>query len=921
MFDGPGLASGNMTSLPADPSRVWTPAVVRCIASFLPPNEVACTLRLVDSATAAQFADDDEPATGHQHHHTHNRGRCTVVRLSQPVPHHAFAAHWTRPGAFTALSRLDRQLLLRLTARSGCVDNLRLAMGLVPDWNIYVDLVHDAASAGSLECAQLARECGHAVIGHPTLKAAAEAGNRELCEWLLRERLAHDRRSLAGWAAQGGHEALMRHFLAATANCCDALGVDTAPNTQLLEGVAHGLPLGALQRLYGQQFGVGGSRTPALTAAEAAAAVAAAAAAVAAHGGNAGGLAAAGAGAGGEGRGLLGLAYGGRGAAGGGGDGGRGGAGGRGPRVEVCEELECLAALLAAAAGSPTPDWWEKLLWLEEQLLPLLHRGEHHAEEEGEAAEAEGRRRLGPKARLAVMCAAAEAPWGVGARLRRLHGRGYEMEEELLLKAGRALRGNLDALGYCLEVLCGGGGGDGGGGGGGSDCKGAGGNSEKREGGTATFAGAAHAEAVQGLDCAVRAAAGCQVPEAAAAATAAAAVKAASAGLQRCSRELWIALERLARSCALDGYVGALELLRQRGLLRLPPPERFLKELVGAGTLQSVQWVVARWQEQEQAQAAVGPSDPGIPESQARTANQGEEKGGTVQRHMADGRRQGDAAASKPPTAAQPETRAAAAAAAFAEAQLPSGSAGGSAGDGPTVGGFNGGGGSSRGSGSELQRQLHEDKVIVAACAQQRSGQAQPVLRWLRAQGCAWSAECFTAAAGAGASEAQMAWMVGDGCPVPAGGEPYAVAAYHGDVMGLRALARLGCPWGPPGRAVARAIFFHGRGRAPLLALQEVLRLGCPVDWRRVLAAAQRRECRYNIADEQLMGWILEGEERCRRRAPRASGGGRLLGWALRVACCGGGGAGGWPDFGLFEGVDQEDVEEPPGSESEEELW
>ena len=202
-----GPSRANASTHP-DPSRVWTPVVVRCIASFLPPNEVACSLRLVDSATAAQFA-----APAH-----------ATVTLSQPVPHHAFAAHWTRPDAFAALSRLDRQVLLRNTARSGCVDNLCLALDLIPDWNVNVDLVLDAATGGSLACAQLAKERGHVVIGHPSLKAAARAGSRELCEWLLRERLAHDRRALPGWAARGGHEALMEHFITATANCCDAVG-------------------------------------------------------------------------------------------------------------------------------------------------------------------------------------------------------------------------------------------------------------------------------------------------------------------------------------------------------------------------------------------------------------------------------------------------------------------------------------------------------------------------------------------------------------------------------------------------------------------------------------------------------------------------------------------------------------------------
>ena len=155
--------------------------------------------------------------------------------------------------------------------------------------------------------------------------------------------------------------------------------------------------------------------------------------------------------------------------------------------------------------------------------------------------------------------------------------------------------------------------------------------------------------------------------------------------------------------------------------------------------------------------------------------------------------------------------------------------------------------------------------------------------------------------------------------PLQTGGEPYTLAAYQGNLIGLQAMARLGCPWGPPGRALARAIFFHGRGRPPLTALDEMLRLGCPVDWRRVLAAAQRRECRYNIADEQLMEWILEGEELCRRRqAAHAARGRRVLGWVLRVACCGGRSG---PDMGLFEGYDKMEVEEPSESESEDDFW
>ncbi|PNW77254.1 hypothetical protein CHLRE_10g428706v5 [Chlamydomonas reinhardtii] len=928
-----GPSRANASTHP-DPSRVWTPVVVRCIASFLPPNEVACSLRLVDSATAAQFA-----APAH-----------ATVTLSQPVPHHAFAAHWTRPDAFAALSRLDRQVLLRNTARSGCVDNLCLALDLIPDWNVNVDLVLDAATGGSLACAQLAKERGHVVIGHPSLKAAARAGSRELCEWLLRERLAHDRRALPGWAARGGHEALMEHFITATANCCDALGVDDVPNTELLEGAAHGLPLPALQRLYRRQFGGcigGGAAGPGeregmeaaaeregtrrgscdLAADESAAAAAAAGGGGGGGGGGPGGRGGCRDGRGGE----FAWAYGGRGCGGG----GRGGSG-WGPRVEVCEELQCLAALLAAAAGSPTPDWLDKLTWLEAQLP----RGG-----------AEGRRRLGPKVRLAVMRAAAEAPWGAGARLRWLHQSGYEMEEELLIKASRALRGNLDALDYCLEVLGGGGNGGGGGGGrhgngGGVDCQG--GDGDGGGSGRATarvkpgaaIASTTEAGALAGNQ---RAAAAAAELAATALPAAAAEVAAASAGLKRCSRELVVALERLAAACALDGNVGALEVLRRRGLLLLRPPQGFLKELVESGTLQSLQWVVERWQEQEQAQV------------QARVQMQEAAEGAEVAKQKGVGRRKEDGqaaegamrprqasaagegqhgAATSAVAAVQAGTAGSAGAAggagvavAAAAAQQGSGGGGASAvsssassntGKSSGDGVHTGNGGSHGGSSSPLLQELHSDRVILAACSAQRQ-HGQPVLAWLRARGCVWSAECFTAAAGAGASEAQLAWMIADGCPVPTGGEPYTLAAYQGNLIGLQAMARLGCPWGPPGRALARAIFFHGRGRPPLTALDEMLRLGCPVDWRRVLAAAQRRECRYNIADEQLMEWILEGEELCRRRqAAHAARGRRVLGWVLRVACCGGRSG---PDMGLFEGYDKMEVEEPSESESEDDFW
>ncbi|KXZ52119.1 hypothetical protein GPECTOR_10g1142 [Gonium pectorale] len=124
-------------------SRVWLPELVERFARFLPPNVVACALRLVDKATSAQFR---------------GRPQFATVRLSHPVPPWAFAARWAAPGAMTHLTLAQRHQLLCLTAASGVVTNLQLALRLAgcvqaPDHE--AELLCAAANAGRLDACQL----------------------------------------------------------------------------------------------------------------------------------------------------------------------------------------------------------------------------------------------------------------------------------------------------------------------------------------------------------------------------------------------------------------------------------------------------------------------------------------------------------------------------------------------------------------------------------------------------------------------------------------------------------------------------------------------------------------------------------------------------------------------------------------------
>ncbi|PNH03510.1 Ankyrin repeat domain-containing protein, partial [Tetrabaena socialis] len=225
----PQLQVGGALAASEDPSRVWLPDTVQRFAGFLTCNEVACVLRLVNKATAAQFR-------GPQH---------TTVRLSLPVPHREFVWRWGGRDAARSLTLSQRRLLPRLTASSGSIANLTVLLAWDDlETNLEEGLINAAAAAGQLEvCRWLVLQgCACGVGGDPA-RAAASGGHAAVCEWFIANNpaLAAGHR-MTCHAARGGHVGLLNWLLRVERG--------RLPNTALLLGeVAAGCDLPTLQRL------------------------------------------------------------------------------------------------------------------------------------------------------------------------------------------------------------------------------------------------------------------------------------------------------------------------------------------------------------------------------------------------------------------------------------------------------------------------------------------------------------------------------------------------------------------------------------------------------------------------------------------------------------------------------------------------
>ncbi|GLC50016.1 hypothetical protein PLESTB_000333300 [Pleodorina starrii] len=220
--------SQSVTLRTPDGSRIWLPGIVACIAHHLPANEVASTLRLIDKTTSQQFA----------HHKT--------LRLSLPSPIHVFRERWGSPGAFRAFSREQRLQLLCLTAASGSVANLEVAL-VSAGLDLRCELLKAAAAAGQLDMCKVLRARGCLMGG--SLSAAAKAGHRHVCEWLLASGYRLDM-FIVRAAAQSGQEDLMQWLLTELqSRPNDGAYLASGLCRSLLLAAAEYLSLAALQRL------------------------------------------------------------------------------------------------------------------------------------------------------------------------------------------------------------------------------------------------------------------------------------------------------------------------------------------------------------------------------------------------------------------------------------------------------------------------------------------------------------------------------------------------------------------------------------------------------------------------------------------------------------------------------------------------
>ncbi|KXZ51180.1 hypothetical protein GPECTOR_13g667 [Gonium pectorale] len=146
-------------------ARVWALQELReNIVRFLPPNDVACTIRLLDKAAARCFE------------------KYTTVRLSMPSPPREYAWRWGSPTAMRSLTLEQQRKLLCMTARTGCLSNLQTAFAAVR-CGLSTEVMEAAASGGNVEACAWLKQRG-APWGS-ALAAAAEGSHHTVCWWLL----------------------------------------------------------------------------------------------------------------------------------------------------------------------------------------------------------------------------------------------------------------------------------------------------------------------------------------------------------------------------------------------------------------------------------------------------------------------------------------------------------------------------------------------------------------------------------------------------------------------------------------------------------------------------------------------------------------------------------------------------------------
>ncbi|KAG2454285.1 hypothetical protein HYH02_001316 [Chlamydomonas schloesseri] len=179
--------SGPPDKLAANPDN-WhklTPELLRKVAAYVHPSEVASCLKLVCRDTAACLREDYstihlcQPTDAHQ-----LNAPGSPARAVQPWPAREFVAHWGRAASWRALSLRQRQRLLCLAAASG--DAASLDAALMHCGCCVTGAVLAAAAGGGCIPAleRLLHYAGAHLLLHSAEAAAAEMGQLDTLQWL-----------------------------------------------------------------------------------------------------------------------------------------------------------------------------------------------------------------------------------------------------------------------------------------------------------------------------------------------------------------------------------------------------------------------------------------------------------------------------------------------------------------------------------------------------------------------------------------------------------------------------------------------------------------------------------------------------------------------------------------------------------------
>ncbi|KAG2425550.1 hypothetical protein HXX76_013594 [Chlamydomonas incerta] len=226
--------------------QLCRPELLERIASFLPHNEVVLALRQLDKATAAAL----------------NLSRHKTVKASEPLPVWAYAGLGRVPFEQLAVARSaeQRRQVVRLAARTAgsleAVEAALKAMDLrlggwvfiaaaeLPNDGAAVQLLRQLAATASGTASTASTATCLPLPAGETLNAAAAAGNIEACTWLLTQ---NDTRRLcpaaACAAARAGHARLATWLT-------EQSSVRTLDVCKLLAAAAHGCNVNDLTMLY-----------------------------------------------------------------------------------------------------------------------------------------------------------------------------------------------------------------------------------------------------------------------------------------------------------------------------------------------------------------------------------------------------------------------------------------------------------------------------------------------------------------------------------------------------------------------------------------------------------------------------------------------------------------------------------------------